>query len=258
VPAGGGLGDPERLPAGARSPVERLLAPDEPIRVVLRGTFASALVATDRRVLIWKAGRLTEFDWANLSEVACGGRGPVRWIQVRGPSIGLAAPGLLNLGVLPDAIQLAEMDDRRARAALEVLARAYAKRRPLPQFDAPITGRAKEANASAPRALLEASGAGARLELLADRVRIHHAGFRGFLRKALPDVEEIALADVAEIEWQPAGPLRLGRIGLRTLGAGNDPVPPEREARGYLHQEGAFLELRAAANRLLSRRRKRP
>jgi hypothetical protein len=246
------LNDTGRLTQEARVAVEQSLEGGEPVRVVVAGTFGSSLVATDRRVLIWKKQRLNVFPLESLAEITFGGGPLVRWIQVRGPSVGLVAPSLLNIGELLDTIQIGPGLDDRIRPVLEML--ATRRGGPLPR-DATES---REGNSVEP--LMEASGAGGRLLLLSDRVRIEHRGYRGFFRKALPAVKDIALDEIASVEWRDPGVLHLGHIGLRTSAgssAESRPAEPENEVMFYLHQQVAFRAIRAAIRRRLGELRRK-
>lgn len=250
--------DMEKLAPEARAAIGQALEWGEPVRVVVPGTFSSALVATDRRMLIWKKRRLTAFPLDRLDAIAFGGGPFVRWVQVRGPESGLVRPGLLNIGELPDAVQVGPEVDVRARRLLEMLIR---RRGDLRSPDrAHQDGALDVADGEPddhPLLPLEANGAGGRLVVYSDRVRIEHRGFRGFLRQALPSVAEIRLDDIAAIEWRDPGPLRLGRFGLHMQGrrAGQPhQAEPEHEVLFYLHQQLAFRQARAAIERRLGGR----
>jgi hypothetical protein len=249
------LNDRGKLSPAANAALEAALAPAEAVRIVVRGAFGSAFVATDRRVLIWKKGRLNDFNWENLSEIAFGGRLLIRWLQVRGPDIGLVRPGLLNVGELADTIQLGELVIEPARAALAMLVRHRAAGRPR-DVGTVAGGKARRSGAStADEVILDAVGAGGRLLLLADRVRIRHTGFRGLGPESLPAEVELPLEGIASIEWRSPGPLRVGHIGFRmqsTDAGGPGVAGPEREVMFYLHQEPAFREIKAAVERRLA------
>jgi hypothetical protein len=248
------MNDTTKLGKDARAALERSLGEGEPVRVVVAGTFGSALIATDRRVLIWKKHRLNEFRLESLAEIVFG-RGPVvRWIQVRGPSVGLAVPSLLNVGELPDTIQIGPVVDDRIQPVLEMLVAGRGGLRPREAATAPVpTGAvAGQPDGSADEPPMEAIGAGGRLLLFRDRVRIEHRGFRGFLRHALPAAKEVRLDAITTVAWRDPGNLRLGRIGLCTRAG------PSKESRGaepentvmfYLHQQVSFREIRAAIER---------
>jgi hypothetical protein len=208
-------------------------------------------------VLIWKKHRLNEFGLESLTEVVFG-RGPVvRWIQVRGPSVGLAVPSLLNVGELPDTIQIGPAVDDRIQPVLEMLVARRGGLRPRVAATAPVpTGAvAGPPETGADEPPMEAIGAGARLLLFRDRVRIEHRGFRGFLRHALPAAKEIPLEAITTVAWRDPGALRLGRIGLCT-GAGPSTesrgAEPENTVMFYLHQQVSFREIRAAIARRLA------
>jgi hypothetical protein len=255
------MNDRGRLSRTADTALETALPADEAVRVVVRGTFGTAFVATDRRVLIWKKGRLNTFHWENLSAVVFGGGPLVRWVQVRGPSVGLVAPSLLNVGELVDTMQLGEMVDETARAALEMLVRHRAKGQPRELGRSSFAGRFAQriASAGANTVLMEAAGAGGRLLLLQDRIRILHTGFRGLLRKSLPDEQDLPLERLASIDWRAPGPLRLGRIRFQTASAGGiDAAGPENEVMFYLHQEARFREIKAAIEDRVGDMRPRP
>jgi hypothetical protein len=243
------MNDRRKVSRTAGAALDTALPPDEAVRVVVRGTFGTAFVATDRRVLIWKKGRLNTFSWENLSAVVFGGGPLVRWVQVRGPRVGLVAPSLLNVGELVDTIQLGELVDETARAALEMLVRHRGKGLPREVGSARLNGRSAHSSTSmgAGDILMEAAGAGGRLFLLPDRIRIHHTGFRGGLLESLPGEREVPLERISKIDWRAPGPLRLGRIQFRTRSAeGMDVAGSENEVMFYLHQEPAFREIKAA------------
>jgi hypothetical protein len=253
------INDRSKLSKKARGALEGSLEPGEPVRVVVRGAFDSALVATDRRVLTWKNGRLTSFPWRNVGAVAFGGGPIVRWIQVRGPSFGLVEPSLLNIGELADTIQLGEVLSDQVRAVLDMLAERHGKRQPLDARDMAPSGRrtADHDLADDDPPLLEATGAGGALTLFVDRVRINHRGFRGFLRKALPAQKDIPLERIASVDWRSPGALRLGRIGFRhdpPSRKGVDEPEPEDQLMFYVHQEVAFREIKAEIERRRGRR----
>jgi hypothetical protein len=243
----------------ARGALETSLEPGEPVRVVVRGVFESALIASDRRVLTWKKGRLTAYPWRNVEAIAFGGGLVVRWIQVRGPSFGLVEPSLLNVGELADTIQIGEPVSDQVRAVLEMLVTRHAKAQPLDAQDIAPSGRRTTAEdlADDDSPLLEATGAGGALRLFVDRVRIHHRGFRGFLRKALPAQKDIPLERIVSVDWRSPRALRLGRIGFRlepVSRLGVDEPAPEDQVMFYLHQEVAFREIKAEIERRLGRR----
>lgn len=255
------MNDRGKLSRKAGAALEAALPDDEAVRVVLRGTFGTAFVATDRRVLIWKKRRLNTFPWEIVSSVVFGGGPLVRWVQVRGPSVGLVAPGLLNVGEHADTVQLGEIVDETARAALEMLVRHRGKGQPRRLDTPPFAGSIAQriASAGADTILMEAAGAGGRLLLLRDRIRILHTGFRGLLRKSLPDEQELPLERLASIDWRTPGPLRLGRIRFRTASAGGiDAAGPENEVMFYLHQEARFREIKAAIEDRVGDMRTRP
>lgn len=255
------MNDRGKLSRKAGAALETALPADEAVRVVLRGTFGSAFVATDRRVLIWKKGRLSTFSWENVSAVVFGGGPLVRWVQVRGPGVGLVAPSLLNVGELVDTMQLGEMVDETARAGLEMLVRHRGKGQPRELGRSPFAGRFAQGitSAGADDILMEAAGAGGRLLLLQDRIRILHTGFRGLLGKSLPDEQELPLARLAGIDWRTPGPLRLGLIRFQTHSAdGIDAAGPENEVMFYLHQEARFREIKAAIEDRVGDMRPRP
>jgi hypothetical protein len=235
------LNDRRRLSKEADRAIAGGLGRGETLRIVVRGAFKTYLVATDRGILIWKKRRLTRYPWENLAEVAFGGGPLVNWLQVRGPGVGLVAPTLLNIGELPDAIQVAEVGDDRWKAALSLLVSQRAGGTP-PDIRSESAHR-------------EASGAGGQLILGRDAVVIRHTGFRGFFRKALPDSTEIPLASIAAVDWREPGRFRLGRIGFRLHGEGEprDAVNPENEVMFYLHQERPFREILFEVQRRLSR-----
>jgi hypothetical protein len=246
------INDTGKLAPDARADLEQSLERGEPVRVVVVGTLGSALVATDRRVLIRKKHRLSVYPLGDLTEIVFGGGPLVRWIQVRGPRVGLVAPSLLNIGELPDTIQIGPGLDDRIRPVLEML--VMRRGGPLPRDAA----ESHEGNSVEP--LMEARGAGGRLLLLSDRVRIEHRGYRGFFRQALPAVKDIALDEIASVEWRDPGVLHLGHIGLRTSAgssAESKPAEPENEVMFYLHQQVAFRAIRAAIRRRLGELRRK-
>jgi hypothetical protein len=251
------INDLARLSKQAARAVNDALLPGEPLRVVVLGTFGSAFAATDRQVLIWKKGQLRGFPWSNVSNVAIGGGRVVRWIQLRGPSIGLVEPSLLNIGELVDTIQIGEPLKDDARAVVEMLVARYGLEQPLPAAAVPTSSGRVRADESAENSgpLLVASGAGGELALFADHLLIHHRGFRGFLRKALPAHKDIPLARITSVEWRSPGPFRLGRIGFRLEPAPLGPVDaslPEDQVMFYLHQEVAFREVMTEIERRLT------
>jgi hypothetical protein len=245
------LNDIGSLAAEARAPIERSLERGEPIRVVVAGTFGSALVATDRRVLIWKRHRLSAYPLENLTEIAFGGGALVKWIQVRGLSVGLVAPSLLNIGELSDTVQIGPGLDDRIRPVLEMLVARRGGPSPRDAVDT-VAG-----NSAEPR--MEASGAGGRLLLFRDCVRIEHRGFRGLFRQALPAVKDIPLDEIASVEWRDPGALHLGHIGLRTAAGSAEesrPTEPENTVMFYIHQQVAFQKIRAAIRHRLAELRR--
>jgi hypothetical protein len=243
------MNDRRKVSRTAGAAIDTALLPDEAVWVVVRGTFGTAFVATDRRVLIWKKGRLNAFSWENLSAVVFGGGLLVRWVQVRGPSVGLVAPSLLNVGELVDTIQLGELVDETARAVLDMLVRHRAEGQTREVGSARLTGRSAASSTStgADEILMEAAGAGGQLFLLPDRIRIHHTGFRGGLLESLPAERELPLETIGKIDWRTPRPLRLGRIHFRTRSAeGIGIAGAENEVMFYLHQEPGFREIKAA------------
>jgi hypothetical protein len=249
--------DREKLTREANAAVDGALEAGEPVRLVIRGVFGSALVATDRRVLLWKQDRLVEFPWQNLTSVAFGGR-LVRWVQLRGPSIGLSKPSLLNVGRLSDTIQVGELVEDDARSVLELMVAQRGQGQAVELDEAPAKQRSAPGSPAkrAARPLLEAEGAGGRVALFPDRIRIQHHGFRGVLRKALPDEKEIALTEIASVDWRAPGPLRIGhlRIYIRR-GSTRDVADfgPENEVMFYLHQEPAFRRIQVEIERRIAR-----
>jgi hypothetical protein len=159
-------------------------------------------------------------------------------------------------------MQLGEIVDETARAALEMLVRHRGKGQPrkldTPPFAGSIAQRVTSAGADA--VLMEAAGAGGRLLLLPDRIRILHTGFRGLLGKSLPDEQELPLERVANIDWRTPRPLRLGRIRFQTASSadGIDAAGPENEVMFYLHQEARFREIKAAIEDRVGGMRPRP
>lgn len=255
------VSDGGKLSPEAEAAFTDALAPGEAVRVAVRGTFGSALVATDRRVLIWKKRRLTEFRWENVADVAFGGGAVIRWVHVRGPSVGLVRPSLLNVGELADTIQLGEIVTDEARAVLAVLVGQQARGEPrdIEMGPAGAPGVRGAAPGDADDVLMEAAGTGGRLLLLRDRVRIRHTGFRGLFRKSLPAERELPFELIARVEWRSPGPLRIGRIGFRTFSGGKASVTdPEDTVMFYLHQEPAFREMKGVIERRLARRRVGP
>lgn len=256
------MNDLGKLSRKAVAALETALPDIEAVRVVVRGTFGTAFVATDRRVLIWKKGRLNTFPWENVSAVVFGGGPLVRWVQVRGPSVGLVAPSLLNVGELVDTMQVGEMVDGTARAALEMLVRHRGKGQPRKLGMSPFAGRFAEriAPIDSDEVLMEAAGAGGRLLLLQDRIRILHTGFRGLLGKSLPAKQELPLERLASIDWRTPGPLRLGWIRFHTRSAGGaiDADGPENKVMFYFHQEPRFREVKAAIEDRVVELRPRP
>lgn len=251
----GSINDRHKLSPEAQAAITRALAPDEAVRVVVRGTFGSACLATDRRVLIWKKRRLNEFHWEHLAEVAFGGGPVVRWLQVRGPRVGLVRPSLLNVGELVDTIHLGEVVSDEARATLERLVHwATGEPRDVERPSARERRARRAASSDTDVVLMEATGAGGRVLLLRDRVRIRHTGFRGLFRESLPAERELPLEQIAGIDWRPPGALRIGRIGFRTRAAGAAEPGPENEVMFYLHQEPAFQEIKVAVERRLRKR----
>jgi hypothetical protein len=238
------MNDRTKLPASASTAMAEVLGPTETVRVVIRGAFDSGLAATDRRILLWKKRRLVEFAWENVADIVFGGGLVVRWVQVRGPRFGLVEPSLLNIGELPDTLQLGELVDDRTQAVLKLLARQRGKGRPKDVTGVEGGTGGRRSNVETPS--MEAGGAGGRLLLQADRVLIRHTGFRGLFRKALPESTEIPLASIAAVEWREPGRFQLGRIGFRLHGEGRarkDAVHPENEVMFYLHQERPFREI---------------
>jgi hypothetical protein len=236
------LNDRRKLSKEADRAIANELAGREALRIIVRGTLKTFLIATDRGILIWKKGRLNRYAWENLAEVAFGGGPLVQWVQVRGPGTGLVAPTLLNIGELPDAIQVAEVGDDRWRAALSLLARQRAG--------------ATAADIGSEPATREATGAGGQVLLGPEAIVIRHTGFRGLFRKALPESKEIPLASIAAVDWREPGRFRLGRIGFRLQGEGRKPkdaVDPENEVMFYLHQERPFREILFDVQRRLPR-----
>lgn len=244
--------DQRELPEAAGAAVHAALEPGESIQLVVQGTFGSALVATDQRILIWKKERLTSFPWLNVAAVVFGGGPLVRWVQARGPSIGLVAPSLLNIGELRDTIQVGPAVDDNLRATMARLVARRAQGLPVePGAMASLADppAARSSTEHRDKVLMEAKGAGGDLVLFSDRVLIRHSGFRGFPRNSLPAEREIALARIETVDWRAPGPLRLGLIRFRVLpgpvGVAKEDEPAN-EMLFYLHQEGAVRALKTA------------
>jgi len=247
------INDMGTLSKEAKAALEGELLPGEPVRVVVPGTFGTGLVATDRRVLIWKGHRLHEFPWKNLANVAFGGGTLVKWVQVRGPSIGLVGPSLLNIGKLIDTIQVGPMPDDATQVALETLVARHAQGQPLEGPNQPVSGLAAAGQMEG--VIMEARGAGGGILVFPDHVRIRHRGFRGFLRQSLPAEKDISLERIDSIEWQDPGAVRLGRIRFHLRPGstdGADEAGPEYEVMFYLHQEVSFREVRAEITRRMT------
>jgi len=257
MPAGGSLDKLGRLSREAAAAMDATLHDTEAVRVVIRGALGTALVATDRRVLIWKKGRVHESQWRNLSEIAFGGGPVVRWVQVRGPSIGLVRPGILNVGELVDTIQLGEIVSVQDRAMLEMLCHRHARAEPQEVGTAPASPPGgRRVSGPDDDVLMEARGAGGRVLLMRDRVRIRHSGFRGLTRRALPASREVAFDGIERIDWHAPGALRLGRFRIQPrsepAGGVDEGNGTETEVMFYLHQEPAFRAIKAEIERRVS------
>lgn len=72
------IDDRSQLHKDANALLDQNLAPGEPVRVIIRGTYDSALIGTDRRAFVFKKGafsgafmgkRLASYDYRNLTGV---------------------------------------------------------------------------------------------------------------------------------------------------------------------------------------------
>jgi hypothetical protein len=246
-----------RLTPAANAALESALPPGEPVRVILRGAYGSALIASDRRGFIWKKKALHAFPFENLSQVAFGGGALLKWVQFRGPSIGLVEPDLLNIGDLPDAIQLGEIPSPEAWARLEALVRTRGRSLPLrpSATSAQRGGEARRSDADQD-ARLRAEGAGAHLLVFGDRIRIIEVGLESIFGRASPlGSQDIALDRIAELQWRDPGALRLGHIRFRLRDQGVETRSQRGsetvEVRFYKHQELPFRQARAELVRRL-------
>jgi hypothetical protein len=248
--------DRSRLSGEAKVALDAALTPGEPVRVIVRGAYGSALIASDRHAFIWKKKALHVIPLEHLSHVALGGGVLLRWVQFRGPSIGLVEPDLLNIGELPDAIQLGEIPSPEARARLEALVRSRGRSLPLPPTATSGQRVTEVRSDDAHDALLRAEGAGAHLLLFEDRIRILEVGLESIFGRASPlTSQDIELSQIAALQWRDPGALRLGTIEFQlrdepaeTLHKGR----PANQVRFYKHQELAFRQLRAEIERRLA------
>ena len=97
--------DRSRLSRDANKALDEVLEADEHVRVIVPGTYGSALIASDTRGFVWKRNHLSVYPFENLTTVAFGAGLVLKWAQFRGPSIGTAALVVAAAGPVRAAYQ---------------------------------------------------------------------------------------------------------------------------------------------------------
>jgi Short C-terminal domain len=241
--------DRSRLSRDANKALDEVLEADEHVRVIVPGTYGSALIASDTRGFVWKRNHLSVYPFENLTTVAFGAGLVLKWAQFRGPSIGTAGPSVANVTNLLDTVQIDGRIDKKALTELERLVEAGA--RSIPGF-APgtvLAGSHLQRESNMPGGelpLMEAEGSGGHLWLFEDRIRINHHGFRGALSAGvLKGDKEIGLAQVAAVQWRNAGPMFLGHIQFSFMGGSSDARIASRDENAVQFSKGQEPPFRA-------------
>jgi hypothetical protein len=230
------------------SALDAILLAGEEIAVIVPGASKSALIATGSRGLVWKKGRLSVYPYENLSTVAFGD-GFVKWVQFRGPSIGLIEPTLGNVADMLDAVQIRGGIHGAARAELERLVAEGARSIPgfAPGTVAPGAEMMRDSNMPAGETpLMEAEGAGGHIWLFEDRVRIKHHGVRGALTTGvLKGDKEIWLDQISAVQWRDPGSMWLGHLQFSFMGGSSDARMASKDENAIQFRKGQELAFRA-------------
>ena len=119
--------DRSRLSSDANKALDRELVQGEAVEVIIPGARGSAIIGSACRGFVWKQGRLGVYPYENLSSVAFGDGLKLKWVQFRGPSIGLVEPGLTNIVRMAEAIQVSFAPEKAASSRLTELVAAGAR-----------------------------------------------------------------------------------------------------------------------------------
>jgi hypothetical protein len=123
--------DRSRLSSDANKALDRELVQGETVEVIIPGARGSAIIGSACRGFVWKQGRLGVYPYENLSSVAFGDGLKLKWVQFRGPSMGLVEPGLTNIVRMANAIQVGFAPEKAASSRLIELVAAGAGSIPL-------------------------------------------------------------------------------------------------------------------------------
>ncbi len=240
--------DRSQLPKEANHALDALLASGESVRVIVQGTGDSAIIGTETRGLVWKKKRLSVYPYENLTTVAFGDGHLFKWVQFRGPSMGLLEPTGTNVASQLDAIQVRGID-KEARSELERLVGAGA--RSVPGF-APGTivagaGMMRDSNMpGGEMPLMEAEGVGGHLWLFEHQVRIKHHGMRGAMSAGvLKGDKEIALEQITAVQWRDPGAMFAGHIQFSFMGGSSDAKTASRDENAVIFRKGQEPPFRA-------------
>ena len=253
--------DRNRLAREVNQALDQVLSPDEWVRVIIPGANGSVLVGSETRGFIWKKKHLSVYPYENLTTVAFGDGLALKWVQFRGPSIGLVKPTLSNVADLLDAVRVEGGIDKAARAELERFVAVNA--RSVPGF-APgtvVAGAAMMRDSNMPGSeipLMEAEGVGGHLWLFEHKVRIKHHGMRGALSTGvIKGDKEIALAQISAVQWRDPGNWWLGHIQFSFMGGSSDARMASKDENAVMFRKGQEPAFRAVKEeidkRLLAR-----
>jgi hypothetical protein len=252
------LNDVGRLGKEARGALEAALEPGEIVRVIIDGTFGTAMVGTDRRVLVWKKKTLHSFPYGWIGELGANYGLLSAWAQLRGPSLGNVPASLSTIAELPDAIQLANGQKDAGQALATLIAGHQAPGGPQPAEPSALsssTSRSSHMPGTEDGVVMEAEGNGGHLWLYEDRVLIKHFGFRGLMTKGfLKGDKEIPLEQITAVQWREPGALWLGHIQFTIVGGTSDTKNASQDENAVMFEKAREPEFRMIKGEIDQRR----
>lgn len=215
------LNDVQEIGRDARRALEGELVANEVVLVVIPGQKGVSLVATDRRVGVFRDKRWTWFRPSETSVTLHGGMGSA-YIAVF-PKGKETARTFAN-AQSPNFISIGTMQLRTAQARLPVVVSVMTRAAYDPRLEFEPPGGVRSGLALPQEEVLdEAEGNGCHIWVLSGKVRIKHSGIRGLVGKGfLKGDKELWVDQISGVQWRDPGSMWLGHMQFTLIGGTTD------------------------------------
>lgn len=211
------LDDPGQVPKDGLAVLLGELEPGETVKATISGHRGVALIVTDRRVSTWKDRALRSWGMANLTGVALESGLMLTYIALRGSGLPEKKMNTSEVIAAPHAVQVSDKD--RAKSVVEAANRIIASR--SASIDA-SRGGGRVAGQGLDGAVLVAKGAGGRITLYEDRIKIKHEGLVGLTKGLYKGDKEIPIDQITAIQWRNPSAVFAGHIQFTIMGGSSD------------------------------------